>query len=179
MDQRFKLIAIVGFLQLFAFTIFHQQINTEPINAFGKNAFKVGFKTAIINDIDGLVITSDQFYKDVFEQPDAYFFVVEEDSLDGPQLILSGTPINIDAYENFEAIEKYYTMDSTLVVLSSRQTENNLELFFADQSDTSITYRVKFYKSYPYYFQLFAYWYGNKHDEPDYVQTAFNSFTLK
>jgi len=179
MNQKLKLLAIVGFIQLFTYVVYHQNVNAGLINILGYKVFKIGNKTARISEIEGLTISSDQFYKDIFEQPHANLFVIKDGNTDSPQMILSGTAIEYDAYENFSAIRDDYLTDSTLIIISNILSQNNFEVFFSTKMDSTITIRAKFYSTYPYYYQLFSYWYGNKNEMPIEVETAFNSFSLK
>ena len=77
MQTNFKGLLIFGFSQLVILIILSNHIVDGTVNIMGNNAFKLGNKTFMVQEVEGLEFSSDGYYSNAFSQPNASFFFVK------------------------------------------------------------------------------------------------------
>ncbi len=178
MQFNLKMLLIFGFSQLLLLIILSNHIVDGTINIMGNNGFKVGNKTFMIEEVEGLEFSTDQHYNKVFSQPYASFFLLKDLGNNQVEMILSGTPIRTNDYQNFDDIISDYKNDSTLTVFSSEKVNNYLNVKFINNMDSTRIYYSRFYQAYPYFLQLFGVSDEMSGDIPDDMKQALNAVRI-
>lgn len=175
MKNKLKRLLIVGFSLLSLLVIISNHFVDGTVNILGNNGFKIGNKTFMVEEIEGLEFSTDDHYNEVFSQPYASFFILKGLEDDMVELVLSGTQIRTNAYQNFNDIKTDYTSDSTLTVLSTKQPSNYMDVKFVNNADSSKIIFARFYQAYPYFLQLFGSWKGSPNEMPNEIKKALNA----
>lgn len=175
MQTNLKRLLIFGFFQLVILIILSNHIVDGTVNIMGNNAFKLGNKTFMVQEVEGLEFSSDGYYSNAFSQPNASFFFVKEIENYQVDWVLSGTPIRTNDYQDFNDILSDYKIDSTITVFSTEQTSNFLDVKFASNTDSSTVIFARFYQAYPYFFQLLGSWQSETEEMPEELKRALNA----
>ncbi len=175
MQTKLNRLLIFGFSQLVILIILSNHLVDGTVNIMGNNGFKVGNKTFLVKEVEGLEFSSDGYYNNAFSQPYATFFFVKEIENYQVEWVLSGTPIRTNDYQNFDDIVSDYKIDSTITVLLAEQTNNYLDVKFISNRDSSNVIFARFYKAYPYFFQLSGTWQSEAEEMPEELRKALNA----
>ena len=178
MQINLKRILIFGFSQLLILIILSNYIVDGTVNIMGNNGFKVGSKTFMIEEVEGLEFSTDQHYNEVFSQPYATFFILKDIGNNQVEMVLSGTQIRTNDYQNFDDIISDYKKDSTITVFSAEQINDYLFIKFRSSKDSSRIYYSRFYQAYPYFLQLFGVSDEDSGDMPDEMKKALNAVRI-
>jgi len=178
MQNKLKTLLILGFAQLFIFVIISNHFSSPITNIFGHNAFKLGNKTFSIEEADGLFFTTDEYYNRFFELPEASFFIIDNESSDVDQLIVSGTVIRGHSYQSLNDILEDFSSDTTLSIIEYEQTQRRLDILFIANDDNELNLFTRVYQAYPFYLQFFGSWEGHQTDKPELLQKALNSVKI-
>lgn len=178
MQNRLYRLLIFGFTQLFILVILSNYFVGGTVNIMGNHAFKVGNKTFMIKEIKGLEFSTDDHYKKAFSQPYASFFILKDLDSNRVKLVLSGTKIRTNDYQSFDDIKSDYGNDSTLTVLSAKQSNNYLDVKFVNIADTSKIIFSRFYQAYPYFFQFLGTWEGVPNEMPTDIKRSLNAVSV-
>ena len=178
MQNKLKILLILGFAQLFIFVIVSNHFSSPTTNIFGQNAFKLGNKTFSIEETEGLLFSTDEYYNRFFESPEASFFIIDYESSEVDQLIVSGTVIRGHTYQGFNDIIEEFTTDTTLTIIEVDQSDHHLDILFSVKEDSSLNLFTRIFQAYPHYLQLFGTWEGQPNIKPEKVQKALNSVKL-
>lgn len=178
MQNKLKTLLLLGFAQLFIFVIVSNHFSSPTTNIFGQNAFKLGNKTFSIEETEGLFFSTDEYYNRFFEMPEVSFFIIDNESSDVDQLIVSGTVIRGHSYQGLNDIIEEFSNDTTLTIIELEQSNRHLDILFFANDDNELNLFTRIYQAYPFYLQLFGTWEGDRADTPEILQKALNSVKI-